>query len=180
MRKSATSKDSRLQATKTVKHDDLLVHVYGEHRNLRPKRGKDKHLRVIALDIGKKRTGIAASDASAKVASPVKVLDSADVFANSKNFRYLIEDYEPELIVVGLPLSMDGQENEHAAWVREQAKKIGLATGIDVEFVDERLSSIEAKRIMHEEGLTERDMRGKLDMVAASIFLQSYLDSMGV
>ncbi len=137
-------------------------------------------MRIIALDIGRKRTGIAVSDAGGKVASPVKVLDSSEVFANGRNFKRVLEDYEPERIVVGLPLSMDGQENDHAAWVREQAAKIGGFTGVSIDFADERLSSAEAKRIMHEEGMTERDMRGKLDMVAASVFLQSYLDSMGV
>ena len=136
-------------------------------------------MRVIALDIGRKRTGIAASDATGRIASPVKVLDSNEVFAGGRNFRRVLEDYEPDLIVVGLPLSMDGQENDHAAWVREQAAGIEKFAGGRVDFADERLSSAEAKRIMHEEGMTERDMRGKLDMVAASVFLQTYLDSMG-
>ena len=134
-------------------------------------------LRVLALDIGRKRTGVAASDAAGGIASPVAVLDSNEVFQNGRGFRRVLEDYEPELLVVGLPVSMDGEENEHAAWVRERAAEISRTTGIPVEFQDERLSSSEAKRIMREAGMSERDMRGKLDMVAASVFLRAYLDA---
>ena len=135
-------------------------------------------MRLIALDIGRVRTGIAASDAAATIASPVKVLPSQEVFDNARSFRNILEDYEPELIVVGLPVSMDGEENEHAKWVRERAEAISAALDIPVEYQDERLSSTQAKNIMREGGLSERDMRGKLDMVAAAIILQTYMDSL--
>ncbi|MCR5845034.1 MAG: Holliday junction resolvase RuvX [bacterium] len=135
-------------------------------------------MRLIALDIGRVRTGIAASDADATIASPVKVLPSQEVFGNARSFRNIIEDYEPERIVVGLPISMDGEENEQAKWVRERAESISAAIGVPVDYQDERLSSTQAKSIMRERGLTERDMRGKLDMVAASIILQTYIDSL--
>ncbi len=134
-------------------------------------------MRIIALDIGRKRTGIAASDANGLVANPVSVLPSNEVFDNAKSFRRVLEDYEPELLVIGLPVSMDGQENDHAKWVREVAERISSLTSIPYVFEDERLSSSEAKRIMREQGMSERDMRGKLDKVAASIILQAYLDS---
>ena len=133
-------------------------------------------MRYIALDIGRKRTGIAASDATGSIANPVTVLDSAEVFGNARSFRRVLEDYEPDVIVAGLPVSLDGGENEHAAWVREQAAAVAKAAGVELEFADERLSSAEAKRIMRERGMSERDMRGKLDMVAASVFLQAHLD----
>lgn len=133
-------------------------------------------MRIMALDIGKKRTGIAISDADGKIASPVCVLPSNEVFSCAQSFTRLLEDYEPELMVAGLPVSMDGQENDHAMWIRIKASELSDQTGIPLEFQDERLSSAEAKRIMHEEGMSEREMRGKLDMVAASVFLQTYLD----
>lgn len=135
------------------------------------------HLRILALDIGRKRTGVAVSDATGTVASPVKVLPSEEVFASSSSFRRILEDYEPDLLVAGLPVSLDGTENEHAVWVREMAEKVAEAAGLPLELADERLSSAEAKRIMREQGMSEKDMRGKLDMVAASVFLQAYLDS---
>ena len=132
----------------------------------------------MALDIGRKRTGIAVSDDGGCVACPVKVLPSQEVASCARTFRTVLEDYEPELLVVGIPVSLDGWENDHAEWVRNQAAGISSKTGIPVDFQDERLSSAEAKRIMREQGLSEKDMRGKLDMIAASIFLQTYLDGM--
>ena len=134
-------------------------------------------MRILALDIGRKRTGIAVSDATGSVASPVKVLPSEEVFSNARSFRRILEDYEPELLVAGLPVSLDGSVNEHAGWVREMAEKVAEAAALPLELADERLSSAEAKRAMREQGMSERDMRGKLDMVAASLFLQSYLDA---
>lgn len=133
-------------------------------------------MRILALDIGKKRTGIAVSDADGKIASPVCVLPSNEVFSCASSFTRVLEDYEPELLLAGLPVSMDGGENDHAMWVRIKATELSDQTGLPLEFQDERLSSAEAKRIMHEEGMSEREMRGKLDMVAASVFLQTYLD----
>ena len=134
-------------------------------------------MRALALDIGRKRTGIAASDATGSIASPVKVLPTDEVLGMARTFRLVLEDYEPDIIVVGLPTSLDGTENDHAAWVREVAGKIASETGIATVFHDERLSSAEAKHIMREQGMDERAMRGKLDMVAASLILQGYLDA---
>jgi putative Holliday junction resolvase len=90
-------------------------------------------LRVLALDIGEVRVGIAASDATGTVASPVKVLPAPEVFGLARSFRRVLEDFEPDLLVCG--------------------------------------------RVLREEGLSEREMRGKLDMVAASLFLQAWLDA---
>lgn len=131
---------------------------------------------VLALDIGETRVGIAASDASGTLAMPVKVLPAAEVLGMAKPFRYILEDYEPELIVSGRPLTMSGERGPQAERIEAQAQKIADACGLPLEFEDERLSSSEAKRILREEGLSEKQMRGKIDMVAASLFLQSWLD----
>ncbi len=131
----------------------------------------------MALDIGRKRTGLAVSDSSATMSTPLKVLRSQEVIDNASTFRKVLEDYEVEKLVIGIPISLDGRENDHAKWVRQVAEKISKATSLPVEFQDERLSSAQAKRIMREQGMTEKEMRGKLDMVAASVFLQTYLDS---
>lgn len=131
---------------------------------------------ALALDIGEVRVGIAVSDASGKLAMPVKVLPTAEVLGHARSFRYLIEDYEPDVLVCGRPETMAGEDGPQAQRVMEAARKIGRSTGLPVEFVDERLSSREAKRILREQGLSERDMRGKVDSVAASLFLQTWLD----
>ena len=134
-------------------------------------------MRVLALDIGEVRVGVAVSDPDARVASPVCVLSAAEVLAHAVTFRRVLEDWEPELLVCGLPRTMAGEDGPQAARIREQAQRIATSCGLPLEFADERLSSAEAKRILREQGLSERSMRGKVDMVAASLFLQSWLDA---
>ena len=131
---------------------------------------------ALALDIGEARVGIAVSDATGILAMPVKVLPAQEVLGNARSFRYIIEDYEPEVLVCGRPETLAGEDGPQAQRVIEAAKKIAHATGLPLEFIDERLSSREAKRILREQGLSEREMRGKVDSVAASLFLQTWLD----
>ncbi len=131
---------------------------------------------ALALDIGEVRVGIAVSDASGSVAMPVKVLPAQEVLSCARTFRLLIEDYEPDVLVCGLPQTLAGEEGPQAARIRAAAEQISRTTNLPVAFTDERLSSREAKRILREQGLPERSMRGKVDMVAASLFLQTWLD----
>lgn len=134
-------------------------------------------MRVLALDIGDARVGVAVSDPDARVASPVCVLPAVEVLAHAVTFRRVLEDWEPDLLVCGLPRTMAGEDGPQAERIRAQAQKIAKSCGLPLEFADERLSSAEAKRILREQGLSERSMRGKVDMVAASLFLQSWLDA---
>ncbi|WP_165044480.1 Holliday junction resolvase RuvX [Adlercreutzia sp. ZJ138] len=134
-------------------------------------------MRVLALDIGEVRVGIAVCDPGMRVASPVCVLPAAEVLGCAKPFARVLEDWEPELLLCGLPYTMAGEEGPQAARIREAAVRISAACGLPVEFTDERLSSREAKRSLREKGYGERLMRGKIDMIAASLFLQAWLDA---
>jgi putative Holliday junction resolvase len=132
---------------------------------------------IMALDIGEVRVGIAVSDVQRTVAMPVKVLPAAEVTSEAKSFKRLLEDYQPDLLVCGLPKSLDGAESVQAERVREVAGALAQKTGLELEYYDERLSSLEAKRILHTQGLSEKEMRGRVDAVAASLVLQGYLDA---
>lgn len=134
-------------------------------------------MRVMALDIGEVRVGVAVSDPGERVASPVTVLPAAEVESCAKPFRRLLEDWEPELFLCGLPYTLAGEEGPQAARIRAVAAKVSAACGIPVAFEDERLSSREAKRSLREKGLSEKEMRGKVDMIAACLFLQAWLDA---
>ena len=134
-------------------------------------------MRIMALDIGETRVGVAVSDPGERVAFPVCVLPAAEVIACAKPFRRLLEDWEPELLLCGLPFTLAGEEGPQAARIRGVADALSKACGVPHEFADERLSSQEAKRSLREKGLTEREMRGKIDMIAASLFLQAWLDA---
>jgi putative holliday junction resolvase len=132
--------------------------------------------RVLAFDIGEKRVGIAVSDAAGRVASPVEVLSLDDIIQRSSAFQRIMEDYEPSLFVFGLPLSLSGEHSRQTDRVKEIAAAIASDWDMPYDFCDERLSSVEAKRILRENGLSERRQRGKVDMIAASVFLQTFLD----
>lgn len=134
-------------------------------------------MRYLALDIGERRIGVAASDASGAVAFPVCVLPANEVLSGARTFRRVLEDHEPDVLVCGRPRTMAGDDGPQAERVMAQARGIARACGLPLEFADERLSSAEAKRILRAQGMDERSMRGKVDMVAASLFLQAFLDA---
>lgn len=131
---------------------------------------------ALALDIGERRVGIAASDAAGRIAVPVKVLPAAEVTGLARSFRLIVSDHEPDVLVCGLPRTLAGDEGLQATRIRGVAEKLAAELGLELAYADERLSSAEAKRILRAQGLNERQMRGKIDMVAASLFLQAWLD----
>jgi len=133
-------------------------------------------VRVLGLDIGEKRIGVAVSDSNARVATPLAVIDSAAAQRDGRELARIVDDYEIELVVVGLPFTLEGQEGPQARRVRTIAGRLAAFLTVPLDFADERLSSSEAKQRMRESGETERTMRGSVDMVAASLFLQAYLD----
>ena len=141
--------------------------------------------RIMALDIGEVRTGIALSDADKKHASAWKVLDTGELCRDGRALRDLITDYEVDSLLVGLPLLEDGSEGSQARRTRSLAakmfdalSKLGAVDALHILFYDERESSSRAKKHGRALDLSEKEMRGKLDSHAAASFLQNYLDEM--
>ena len=134
-------------------------------------------MRILALDIGLKRVGVAISDKSEKIATPLCTLNFEDVIEFRPSFEEVLQDYDVEMIVCGLPKSLSGEENAQAKNIRKIASRIAERTKMQIDFFDERLSSSEAKRYLKEMGFSNRAMRGKIDSVAAQFFLQTYLDN---
>lgn len=126
--------------------------------------------------MGERRIGVAVSDPTGRVATPLKVI-AGPLSADMAPFQRIVEDYEPGRIVVGLPLSLDGSEGPQAARIRREGAQLARVVPVDVVYYDERLSSVAAQRAMAEAGADSRARRGAVDMVAASIMLQAYLDS---
>ena len=136
----------------------------------------NNRMRVLALDIGKKRTGVAVSDALGRIASPICVLSTDEVVSGAASWQRVLQDWEPEMLLAGLPLSLDGAEGGQARRVRRVGDAVAASCGLAIDYADERLSSAQAKRSLHDLGATEAQMRGKVDMIAASLFLQAWLD----
>ena len=130
-------------------------------------------MNVIALDIGDSRIGIAYGNTNNQISTPLKVLSNSEIINKSSDFQSIIDGYIPEKFVIGLPKTLGGEENDQVKHIKECADKISKLYGIEYEFIDERLSSKEAKSILRQQGLKEKEMRGKIDSVAASLFLET-------
>jgi putative Holliday junction resolvase len=130
--------------------------------------------RVAAVDFGTKRIGLAVSDKDRKIALPVGIVEGGKKAV--QNIRASLPLKEVDLILVGLPLEMSGKKGPMALMVEEFAKMLGDALGIAIFLVDERLSSKGADVRLKEISLNRKERNEKIDMVAATLLLQTYLD----
>ncbi len=130
--------------------------------------------RVIGLDLGDRRIGVALSDPARTVATPLEVIvRQGDVHGK---IRRLVGEWEATAVVVGLPLSLDGKAGPAAKKALAEVDKLGATLGVPVETYDERLTTVSAERLMTDAGLDTRSQRKVVDKIAASILLQGWLD----
>jgi len=134
-------------------------------------------MRVLGLDVGDRRIGVALSDESGTVAQGRGVYTCRGEEEDLSYFAELCRGEGVEEIVVGLPLHMDGSEGEQAAKARAFGEALGARTGLPVEFLDERLTTVEANRVLREAGLREQKKRRVRDQLSAVLILQAWLDS---
>lgn len=130
--------------------------------------------RVAAIDFGTKRIGLAVSDRERKIALPVDVVEGGKNAI--KNIRASLPLKEIDLILIGLPIEMSGKKGAMAQAVELFAKTLQEALSIPVQLIDERLSSKGADMLLKEMSLNRKQRTEKLDMVAATLLLQTYLD----
>lgn len=134
-------------------------------------------MRALGIDLGSKRIGVALSDSDGRLATPYDVVvRTKDKAADHRRIAALARETEAEILVVGLPLSLDGSSGRAATAARSEARVLGEITGLPVETWDERLSTVTAHRDLRAQGLDERARRKVVDQVAASVFLQAWLD----
>lgn len=129
--------------------------------------------RILALDYGTARIGVAVSDALRITAQPLEVI-AADEFAS--RFPAVLAERDVDLIVVGLPTSLDGSEGPSAAGARRLAARVTAMTEIEVELVDERFTTTSAERVLIEGNVRRRRRKEVVDKVAAAVILQGYLE----
>lgn len=134
-------------------------------------------MRAIGIDLGDRRVGVAVSNSERTVAVPVEVLiRSGDLHQDMKRLAKVIHEYEPEIVVVGLPISLSGRFSKQTARVSSEVKVLSKLVGVEVRLWDERYSSKEAERRLRESGLSSKSMRSIADAQAACVILQSWLD----
>lgn len=134
-------------------------------------------MRVLALDHGTKRIGVALSDELKLIAQPLEYIPAEPFAAFLDRLKALVREKEVELILVGMPRNMDGSYGPAALKVQEFVAVLRDALAIPIETWDERLTSVQANRMLAEAEVRGSRRRQKVDQTAAAILLQSYLDS---
>lgn len=135
-------------------------------------------MRVLGIDLGSKRIGIATSDRSGTIATPYTVLlRCGSMGGDHRNIAKMVVEEEAEAVIVGLPLNMDGSEGRAAQAARVEAARMATVVGVPVHVHDERLTTVEADRVLMEQKMNAQARRRVVDKVAAAVMLQSWLDT---
>lgn len=134
--------------------------------------------RVMALDLGKRRIGIAISDELGLTAQGLKTLERRNKRADLSRLGELARANDVRRIVVGNPLHMSGDPGRQSEWAREFADALAAHTRLPVELRDERLTTVEASRVLRESGIGIEKRAAAIDRLSAVILLQGYLDSL--
>ncbi|MDY2720759.1 MAG: Holliday junction resolvase RuvX [Candidatus Faecousia sp.] len=133
-------------------------------------------MRVMGIDYGDARTGIAVSDAGGLIVGQTTVIHSWNREKTAEQIAALVKQHGVERLVMGLPRNMDGTEGPRAALYREFAALVEEKTGMEVVLWDERRTTVEAHQILSEHNYHGRKRKNTVDAVAASLILEGYLD----
>ncbi len=132
--------------------------------------------RILALDLGRRRIGLAVSDELGLTAQGLPTLERKNLRVDLEKLRQVIAGRSVTRILIGNPLHMSGAEGAQSGWVREFAEKLRLASGLDVQLWDERLTTKQASRVLRESGIGIEKRSRAVDQLSAVLILQSYLD----
>jgi putative Holliday junction resolvase len=136
--------------------------------------------RILSLDVGEKRIGVAVSDPSRIIAQGVKVYNTSGSRAKDvAEIKELVREFDASLVVIGLPKNLDGSLGPKAKEIMRFADSVRDTTGVPVDLWDERFSTDEAHRIFDMAAIKRKKRRGSIDIMAAQIILQGYLDAQG-
>lgn len=133
--------------------------------------------RILALDLGKKRIGLALSDPLGITAQGLPTLERTNIRQDLSNIAHIIAERGVTLLLMGNPLHMSGDAGRQAAYVHEFAERLREHTGVPLKYWDERLTTVEAHRVLRSSGIGIEKRARAIDKLSAIILLESYLDS---
>jgi putative holliday junction resolvase len=136
-------------------------------------------MRILALDHGTVRVGVAVSDELKMIAQPLEFIPATPFEALVARLRQLVQEKEVELVLVGMPRNMDGSFGPAAQKVQEFVEALRPVLPAPIRTLDERLTTVQANRILIEANVRRKERKQKVDKMAAAVLLQSYLDSLG-
>ena len=131
---------------------------------------------ALGLDVGSKRIGVAGCDGTGLIATGLFTIERASFEEDVAQLRELVEQREVQILVVGLPYSMDGTLGSQARKVQKFARRLGFALQLPVEYTDERLTSVEAEELIKAERRSLSQHKALIDRKAAALILQQWLD----
>lgn len=137
------------------------------------------HDRILALDLGARRIGLAVSDELGITAQGLETLVRTNKRTDFAALSAIAAEKQVRLILLGNPLRMNGDAGTRTQWTLEFAEDLRRRTGIEVRLWDERLTSVEAERVLQGSGIANDKRKAAIDRLSAVILLQSYLDSLG-
>lgn len=141
----------------------------------------DKFRTALAFDYGRKRIGVATGQELAATTKPLATIQVANNKPDWAHIERLMKEWQPNVLIIGLPMNMDGTEHEMSKAARRFSKQLHGRFGLPIELVDERLTSIEAEEIITEARRSGRIKRSKsktsIDQVAAEIILKNWLET---
>ena len=133
--------------------------------------------RILGIDYGDVRVGLALSDLTQAIAKPFKTINYKNFDDLLDQLKMIIIDNKVCKLVVGVPYNMKGEDTKQTIKVKEFISFLEFNLSYDIAFVDERLSSVEAEKTMHKMNIKTGHNKGDIDKIAASVILQEYLDS---
>jgi putative holliday junction resolvase len=135
--------------------------------------------RILALDVGKKRIGLAVSDELGWTAQGLETLERTRIREDLARLKQLAEQWSVQMLLVGQPLHMSGEPSRQSEYTREFADRLKEHLSLPVVFWDERLTSVEAERVLRESGASLEKRKKAVDRLAAVLLLESYLEYRG-
>lgn len=133
--------------------------------------------RILALDVGKKRIGLAISDPLGITAQGLPTLQRTRIREDLDRLDELCREYNVALLLVGEPLHMSGRDSRQGAYTREFAERLSERTQVPVKHLDERLTTVQAERVLRESGISIEKRAKAIDRLAAVLLLQAFLDT---
>lgn len=132
--------------------------------------------RALGLDLGARRIGVALTDGDRLIATPLEVVSRVDVQLARVRITDLVAEWEIAVVVVGAPLHLNGSRGRSVRYVMREIDRLRATISAPIVTYDERLTTVTAKRSLHAQDISARNQRDLVDMVAAAVILQGWID----
>jgi putative Holliday junction resolvase len=147
-----------------------------ESRSVSPERKQKSFISALGLDIGKKRIGVSGCDRTGLIATGLTTIERQSFNSDVAQIQHIVQERQVQILVVGLPYSMNGSLGFQAKHVQKFAQRLAKALQLPLEYVDERLTSFQAEQLLQAEKISPSRNKGLIDRKAASLILQQWLD----